>query len=833
MALTRVKASLLNGVITPSSAGFTTTVALSSGTTSAPPLLFSSGSNLTVPYQGSMEFDGTNFYLTPASTRKTIAFTDSTMTGNAATATKWATQRQITLTGDASGSVYIDGSGDVNLAVTVSSNSIALGTDTTGNYVASIANGAYITGGAAGAEGSVLTLAVDATSANTASKVVARDASGNFSAGTITAALTGNASTASTLQTARNINGTSFNGSANITFGTDSVAEGSTNLYYTVARVKSYLGDGAFDGNIIPATNNTYSLGSAVKTWKDLYVGPGSLYVNGKKVVEDISGTITFSTDINQNLSIQTSGSGDIQLDPVGTGVIAVKGPLQIEASQNITSSDGNAIGFSNQIAVDSITSKTANTDITIVAAGTGKVYLNDNVTVGNNLIVTGNLTVSGTTTTVNSETISLADNIIDLNSNFTTGTPTENAGIRIMRGDEPATQLRWTEATDNWSYTTDGTAYYTIVGATDTQTLTNKTIVAGSNTISGLTNSNLSGSAAISNANLANSAVTVGSTSISLGATSTTLAGLTSVTSTTFVGALTGNASTATALATSRTLAVAGDLSGSAGFDGSANATISATLASTGVTAGTYGSASTHPVIIVDAKGRITSATNTTIAIASTQVTDFNEAVQDSASSMITNGVHTGITATYTDASDYLSLALTSTGVSAGTYNTVTVDVKGRVSAGSNAAYLTGNQSITVSGDATGSGTTSISLTLANTAVTAGTYGFANTSTGTGNKKIGTVIVDSKGRVTGITERTWALRHSDVLIVTDAAVLTYTFLYNASAMSVDTDNVTIFNNRLKMRANEYTVNSGGTITFVTGTIDASDELEITTINYI
>jgi hypothetical protein len=39
---------------------------------------------------------------------------------------------------------------------------------------------------------------VDATSANTASKVVARDASGNFSAGTITANLTGNATTATT-----------------------------------------------------------------------------------------------------------------------------------------------------------------------------------------------------------------------------------------------------------------------------------------------------------------------------------------------------------------------------------------------------------------------------------------------------------------------------------------------------------------------------------------------------------------------------------------------------------------------------------------------------------
>lgn len=63
----------------------------------------------------------------------------------------------------------------------------------------------------------------------------------------------------------------------------------------------------------------------------------------------------------------------------------------------------------------------------------------------------------------------------------------------------------------------------------------------------SGITNAHLSGSAGITNANLANSSVTIGSTSISLGATSTVLAGLTSVTSTSFVGALTGNASSAT----------------------------------------------------------------------------------------------------------------------------------------------------------------------------------------------------------------------------------------------------------------------------------------------
>ncbi len=55
------------------------------------------------------------------------------------------------------------------------------------------------------------------TSTNTASTVVQRDASGNFSAGTITAALTGNASTATALQTSRNINGVAFNGTADIT----------------------------------------------------------------------------------------------------------------------------------------------------------------------------------------------------------------------------------------------------------------------------------------------------------------------------------------------------------------------------------------------------------------------------------------------------------------------------------------------------------------------------------------------------------------------------------------------------------------------------------------
>jgi hypothetical protein len=156
-------------------------------------------------------------------------------------------------------SASFDGSGNVTGTATIQANSVALGTDTTGNYVSSIANGSYLTGGGASSENKAYTLGVDATSANTASKVVARDASGNFSAGTITAALTGNASTATTLQTARTINGVSFNGSANITVADSTKVPTSR----TVSAGSGISGGGALSGNITISHADTSSQGSS------------------------------------------------------------------------------------------------------------------------------------------------------------------------------------------------------------------------------------------------------------------------------------------------------------------------------------------------------------------------------------------------------------------------------------------------------------------------------------------------------------------------------------------------------------------------------------------
>lgn len=225
---------------------------------------------------------------------------------------------------------------------------------------------------------------------------------------------------------------------------TDDVTEGSTNVYYTDARVKSLLT--TLDGSIVPSADVTYDLGSSTKQWKDIYVGPGSLYVNGQQVVSDNSGTITISADSNQNVAVQTSGSGDIELDPTGTGTVQIKGTLQIEDGQNITNSAGNDITFANNIKVDQITTKSTDTNLVLSGNGTGNVTVNDDIN------ITGNLTVGGTTTTVNSETINLADNTIVLNSNFTSGSPTEDAGLSISRGGSSAVTFLWDETNDKWT---------------------------------------------------------------------------------------------------------------------------------------------------------------------------------------------------------------------------------------------------------------------------------------------------------------------------------------------------------------------------------------------
>jgi hypothetical protein len=150
---------------------------------------------------------------------------------------------------------------------------------------------------------STFTIASNATSANTVSTIVARDASGNFSAGTVTAALSGNATTATTLQTARTINGTSFNGSADITITAANPNALTLGTYLTGT---SYNGSAAVTATVDATSANTASKVVARDASGNFSAGTITAALNGNA---STATTATTATTANATAQALTAGT--------------------------------------------------------------------------------------------------------------------------------------------------------------------------------------------------------------------------------------------------------------------------------------------------------------------------------------------------------------------------------------------------------------------------------------------------------------------------------------------------------------------------------------------
>ena len=445
-----------------------------------------------------------------------------TLTVNSATATKWATARTLTLSGDLSGNVSIDGSENVTLTATVSGNTVALGTDTTGDYVASVTAGTGITATGTG-EGAAVTVALSA------SGVTANSYGSSTAVPVLTIDTYGRITSASTASVSSSINIAGDTGTDSVSLISDTLTvSGGTGLSSTVTNntvtldidntVATLTGSQTLTNKTISGGNNTITnIGNGSLTNSSITINGASIALGGSgtlvtdDVAEDASPVNLWFTNTRARNAVSATdagGDGSFTYDS-GTGVFTYTGPSATEVRAHFSAGTGVTI-TNGQVAIGQ-------------AVGTSS-----NVTF-NDVIVSGNLTVSGTTTTINTETLNLADNIVVFNSNET-GTPSQDAGIEIERGTSPNVSLLWDEANDRW---------------------------------------------------------TVGSQNF--------LAN-------TFIGALSGNATTATTWATGKTIALTGDVTGtSAAFDGSGNLSFATTLANSGVTAGTF------TKVTVDAKGRVT----------------------------------------------------------------------------------------------------------------------------------------------------------------------------------------------------------------------------------
>jgi len=163
---------------------------------------------------------------------------------------------------------------------------------------------------------------------------------------------------------------------------------------------------------------------------------------------------ITAGGTDNQTLTLGQITNADLEHSSITVNGSAISLGGSVTTLQLGTSS---TTALAGNTAVDNVSNANLLTALANLESTNGS-GVNENITIGasagDTILITGNLTVQGTTTTLNTETVTIEDNIILLNSNVTgTGNGTD-AGIEVERGDDTNVSLFWDESESAWTVT-------------------------------------------------------------------------------------------------------------------------------------------------------------------------------------------------------------------------------------------------------------------------------------------------------------------------------------------------------------------------------------------
>lgn len=252
-----------------------------------------------------------------------------------------------------------------------------------------------------------------------------------------------------------------------------------------------------------------------------------------------------------------------------------------------------------------------------------------------------------------------------------------------------------------------------------------------------------------------------------------------------------------------------------SASYDDAGDGAIDLSLTSTGVSAGSHGNASHSASFTVGTDGRISSASNTAISIASTAITDFSEAAQDAAAALFTNATHSGIAASYDDANAKLSLDVADFTITLGGDLTGNVTITNLGSATLNATVAANSVALgtDTTGDYVGSISAGTGISLSNTGTEGGTFTVTNAGvtsiTGTTdeievNTSTGSVTIGLPSSVTITTD----------LSVGGNATITGNLTVNGTVTTVNSTTVTVDDKNLELGSttspSDATADGGG-----------------------